>query len=539
MKRLRMRQGGLALSTRRVALLIGLALAIALLLGLRLPFLRCEPLIPGTPLLFDEKDYFRGANAIAAGDTLNDTVEAWIRAPGTAWLLLTVARLHGLPVELAGCDYQRVQAGMWAMLLLLIASIAAMLFDRRSALVTALLVAVLPIGAAVSLMVHADTPFMLTQVAAVWALVVYARRGRATWLVVAGVCAGLAALVRSPILPLLPAFALWAGLESWRRARAGAPTGAALRAAAADLLRDLRATPARTLARLALPGALLLACTALVLAPWTIRNYRLYGGFIPSDTTGAVNLLDNNAPRGYPAFRAIRNSSDNPVERQRFATRQALAFIGANPADFARKVAYASWLAWSPETFRRTWNFWNALVEQPRAGALFAQLTVLLWPGIALALLGLLFAPTTADGARGYRALMIVLVLYYTATIGVTHFEERYRLPFLLFWLPYAGWCLAHPHALFARLRRPAGLAAVAVAVALAVSYAPMVWQLQRDNARALALHARGLLRARGGDVAGALADHGADRGARRRRVAAGARGRPGRRRADAARRAD
>src|SRR6266545_4017379 len=103
MKRLRMRQGGLALSTRRVALLIGLALAIALLLGLRLPFLRCEPLIPGTPLLFDEKDYFRGANAIAAGDTLNDTVEAWIRAPGTAWLLLTVARLHGLPVELAGC----------------------------------------------------------------------------------------------------------------------------------------------------------------------------------------------------------------------------------------------------------------------------------------------------------------------------------------------------------------------------------------------------------------------------------------------------
>ncbi|MBK9715439.1 MAG: glycosyltransferase family 39 protein [Kouleothrix sp.] len=492
---------------------LGLMLALALLLGLRLPFLRCEPFIPGTPLLFDEKDYIRGAKAMPVGDTSVDTNEAWIRAPGTSWALLTVARLRGVPVELAGCDFQRAQVGLWAVMLLLVAAIAGMLFGRGAALATALLFAITPIPAAVTLMLHADTLFCAAQVAAVWALLVYARRPHLAWPVAAGVLAGLAALVRSPILPLLPLLALWVTLDSWRRLRPpvapperAKPRWRAVRALGREL-RAARALTLRQALRVLLPGILLLACAAAVLAPWTIRNYRLYGGFIPSDTTGAVNLLDNNAPKGYSTFNRIRAASDNPAERQRFATSQALAFIRADLPGFARKVAYASWLAWSPDSFRRTWDFWTALTERPLVGALFAQFTVLLWPTIALAMLGLLFAPHAAAGARGYRAVMLVVVLYYTLTIGVTHFEERYRMPFLLLWMPYAGWCLAHPRALIVRLRRPAGAIAVVVAVALAISYAPQIWPLQWENARALALHARGLLRAQSGDIAGGLGD--------------------------------
>jgi hypothetical protein len=102
---------------------------------------------------------------------------------------------------------------------------------------------------------------------------------------------------------------------------------------------------------------------------------------------------------------------------------------------------------------------------------------------------------------------MIAFVLYYTLMVGITHFEDRYRLPYLLLWLPYAGWCLAHPRALLLRLRRPAGVIAVVAIAVLYISYAPMVWQLERDSAVALRLHARGLLRERAGDFAGALAD--------------------------------
>jgi hypothetical protein len=91
--------------------------------------------------------------------------------------------------------------------------------------------------------------------------------------------------------------------------------------------------------------------------------------------------------------------------------------------------------------------------------------------------------------------------------IGATHFEERYRLPFLLLWLPYAGWCLTRPRALLARLRRPAGLVSIVLIALAALFYIPLLWPAQSDDAAALALHGRGLLRARGGDLAGALAD--------------------------------
>src|SRR5512143_1830228 len=105
--------------------ILGLLLALGLLLGLRLPFLRCEPFVPGAPLLYDEKDYLHGARSFAAGDTSSDTAEAWIRAPATSWVLLTVARLRGVPPALAGCDFQLLQCGMWALVLLLVASITA------------------------------------------------------------------------------------------------------------------------------------------------------------------------------------------------------------------------------------------------------------------------------------------------------------------------------------------------------------------------------------------------------------------------------
>src|SRR5919112_3865716 len=121
--------------------ILGLFLALTLLVGVRLPFLRCEAFVPGAPLLYDEKDYLHGARSFAAGDTTSDTAEAWIRAPATSWVLLMMARLQGVPPALAGCDFQLLQSGMWAIILLLVAAITAQLFDQRAALASALVLA--------------------------------------------------------------------------------------------------------------------------------------------------------------------------------------------------------------------------------------------------------------------------------------------------------------------------------------------------------------------------------------------------------------
>ena len=83
---------------KRIPYILGLLLALALLVSIRLPFLRCEAFVPGARLLYDEKDYLHGARSFAAGDTTSDTAEAWIRAPATSWVLLMVAGLYLLDV---------------------------------------------------------------------------------------------------------------------------------------------------------------------------------------------------------------------------------------------------------------------------------------------------------------------------------------------------------------------------------------------------------------------------------------------------------
>lgn len=535
---------------KHIPYILGLLLALALLVGMRAPFLRCEPFVPGAPLVYDEKDYLHGARSLVAGDTTSDTAEAWIRAPATAWLLLTVARGRGVPPALAGCDFQILQIGMWALVLGLVASITRQLFGRRAALASALVIALLPVAVSVTLMIHADTLFCLGLVATFWALLLYARQRRLAWLAVAGLAAGASTLTRSLLLPLLPLLAIWLVAVEWegrgwpsppnplarRRRRGGEVSPNTLVARSVEP----RAIPITTeqntgqseenteqskalspplpsqrergqgvgaLLRSLAPCALFVGLLALTIAPWIWRNYQLYGGFIPSDTTGAINLFRDNVSGPDVNFNTIRNASPNPVGRQRYATQRAWQAISADPAEFARKFVYSSLISWSPGDFQHTRTFITVLLEQPRTASLLAHLTVLLWLAVPLALLGMLFAPRDAPGASGYRAVMLAMALLYTVLIGVTHFEERYRLPYLLLWLPYAGWCLAHPRALLARLRRPAGLIAAGAIVVVSLFYVPLLWPDQWKDARALGLHAGGLLRDSWGDLAGALAD--------------------------------
>src|SRR3954465_12256302 len=97
---------------------LGLVLVVALLVAVRLPILRCDPLVAGTPFFLDERDYLGLAHSLAAGDAAADTVRPWVRAPMTSLVLLGLSRLRGLPPELTPCDFEVFQMGLWAVLLL-------------------------------------------------------------------------------------------------------------------------------------------------------------------------------------------------------------------------------------------------------------------------------------------------------------------------------------------------------------------------------------------------------------------------------------
>jgi len=150
-------------------------------------------------------------------------------------------------------------------------------------------------------MIHADSLFSLGLVATFWALLRYARQKRLIWLVLAGLAAGGSTLTRSLLLPLLPLLSIWLLAIGWERMgwKWPSPPGPLSR----RRRRGGEETPPSPVAtgeggwgdegllhlvQLFLPCALFVGLLALAITPWVWRNYQLYGGFIPSDTTGAI-----------------------------------------------------------------------------------------------------------------------------------------------------------------------------------------------------------------------------------------------------------
>lgn len=213
-----------------------------------------------------------------------------------------------------------------------------------------------------------------------------AGRGR---LLAGGATIGLAALTRPVGLLLWPAFAAVAG---WRLRREGV--------------------------RRALWVGL---ATAAVLLPWSVRNYQVFGTWVPLATHGGFILARSNSDRpawreehGWGVEESFFRQIPSEVERDRYWRQQGLDWIRSHPGRYL-------WLA--GERFLRFWyflrpdyNFWYILV--------LPFFAVGLWryrgdPDLAL-----------LTGFIGLSVVVFSLVLY-----GST----RFRLPLEPFFLVYAA----------------------------------------------------------------------------------------------------
>lgn len=91
-------------------------------------------------------------------------------------------------------------------------------------------------------------------------------------------------------------------------------------------------------------------CTALAIAPWTIRNYQQFGAFVPVATNSGINFLLGNSPATGPNTGVNVDLSDikadgsimDEVSADRFYRKTAFDWIKNNPADafslYFRKV---------------------------------------------------------------------------------------------------------------------------------------------------------------------------------------------------------
>jgi len=241
---------------------------------------------------------------------------------------------------------------------------------------------------------------------------------------------------------LLFALTLWATLEMrdkdspliWAGYGALWATGALVNAAVLSVFPFFLVWLAgrRRPSRASTPGLVTLALVAfiLLLAPWTIRNYRVFGRFVPLRSAFGLVLWLGNNPRAMEFTSFPNHPFTNPSEAADFKRlgemaymdqkkREAVAFIKSHPDQslkfFARRVV-SNWFSVSD----RPNESWATDPVSLKAYAVFnAALVVLAW-------LGMLFALRSQNpDAPPYLIVLLAypLLYYLTGTLF------RYRFP--------------------------------------------------------------------------------------------------------------
>ena len=179
-----------------------------------------------------------------------------VRSPGYTYFLGGIYALSGDSVtagRIAG-------AVLGALAVLLLYLIARRIWGRRTGLVAAALAALFPPLVLLSRDLLSESLFIALELGAVLCVLNFRRSGgMLRWAAAAGALCGMAALTRNTGLALLLAMALGV----W-------------------ILR-----PRLRLLSLAAP-AVMIACAALVIAPWTIRNAIEFGRFLPLTTSPGI-----------------------------------------------------------------------------------------------------------------------------------------------------------------------------------------------------------------------------------------------------------
>jgi 4-amino-4-deoxy-L-arabinose transferase-like glycosyltransferase len=255
----------------------------------------------------------------------------------------------------------------------------------------------------------------------------------------AGVAFALATLTRETALYFVPLAGLWL---AWRRPggwrRAGLFVGAA----------------------------------ALVVTPWTVRNWLAFDAFVPVSTAGALNLWQGNArvsrQQVYDEYRAVHGR----IAQYRNARRRGIeAVLARQPWWIFEKLRDEMPEYWAAHAQPIVHIERGGYGDVPRARA-WAAIAVVLVPYLVLLAL---FVAGIAYLPRGrLPVLLLGFLLYYVLLHIVTHGYPRYRLPSLpvLFLIGAHGWVRwrSRPRP---PLDRRHALSALAVAAVLALSVAP------------------------------------------------------------------
>jgi hypothetical protein len=194
----------------------------------------------------------------------------------------------------------------------------------------------------------------------------------------------------------------------------------------------------------------LVYCT--LLAPWWVRNYAVFGEFVPFTTGAGLNLYLGNNPANReggidwahdtdPQRVAAINAIASETERGRAFTAEAVKYILQEPGVFVERMG---------QKFLRYWN------PAPNASAFRSIFFILISAGSFGPILLLALVSAVRNRHRfGALSPIYLLIGYFTLVHIVVIASLRYRLPLEPFLILLASEPMAKVIMAFSNDRRP------------------------------------------------------------------------------------
>jgi 4-amino-4-deoxy-L-arabinose transferase-like glycosyltransferase len=356
------------------------------------------------PLTHDEREYLALAQSVTAGRGFtyeaaheSGTTQQFGRAPAYPLFLAAIGAGHhsydATPASVKVAQSIAGAAGVW-----LLGLLAWRLAGAKAAAAAAWIAAIYPPLVWIAAYVLSEALYCTVALGAVWLLDRAIDRSDAgqpssVRSAAAGALCGLAILIRPAMLFFVPLAALW--LIARRRVAV---------------------------------AAILIVTALLVVAPWTIRNYRTYGRLVLVASEGGVTFWTGNHPLARGEGDLAANPDIKIAEIDFRARHPGLTAEQLEPFYYRETLAYiASHRAWWAGLLAR--KLFYTVVPIGPSYTLHSKL----YAGLSIASYVLL-VPFAIAGARAYRrrgAPEALFLLAASAVVVCVLFfpQERFRIP--------------------------------------------------------------------------------------------------------------
>lgn len=321
-------------------------------------------------------------------------------AVGTSAIFAALMKVFGTDAGLTAIVVMNVLMG--TAIVALTIRLGRIFFSEREALLAGAFMAIWPGEVAYVTVAASELPFTLLILAGTIAWFSPGAGGLMRTLG-GGLAFACATYVR-PIALLMPVLYWLSALPNWRAMRAQLPT-----------------------------LILIFVVMAVVIAPWSVRNAKLFGHFVLVSTNGGANLWMGNNPQTDGFYMPLPASVDGLDEYTRDKTlgSEAMRYIVAEPASFVWRTIRKAVLLHANETISVHWNAEGLKLRFGEAVLLPLKLMMQAFWMVALAF-ALAGVAVLAYRCGIFAAALHPVVLtwaYFTAVYAITVVGDRYHFP--------------------------------------------------------------------------------------------------------------